>query len=167
MPTVTVSAFPSGPGAMLTDTLGATITRTGPLSTPCHRARPPPRPRPRRVDRPVPSHGEQPAPEVLFIAVESLQVTNHLQPGLARDVIGIVAAQDTKIAQQTRLQVPPKLKEPGLVTRPGTRQHPAPITRLCGHCASQGRTPAETGSEHVSFLSMQPFRPAGVRPISR
>ena len=52
----------------------------------------------------MPPDGEQPAPEVPAVAGELVQVADHLQPRLARDVIGIVTAEDAKVAQEGWLQ---------------------------------------------------------------
>ena len=82
-----------------------------------HRDRRPPGLGPRRVDDPMPADREQPAPELFLAAGEPVQVADHLQPGLAGDVIRIVAPEHAQEPQQPRLQRPPQLKKPGLVAR--------------------------------------------------
>jgi hypothetical protein len=58
---------------------------------------------PRSVDRAVAPDGEQPVPEVLFIAIEPVQVTDDLQPRLTRHVVWVVTTQDVEVAKQARL----------------------------------------------------------------
>jgi hypothetical protein len=68
------------------------------------------------VDSSVPADGEEPPPEVFFAAAEPGQVTYHLQPGLAGDIVRVVAVQGPKESKQPRLQLPPQLKESRFVT---------------------------------------------------
>jgi hypothetical protein len=75
--------------------------------------------RPGVIDCPVPSDGEQPAPEILITAAKLGQVAHYLQPGLAGDVISIGTIQDAQVAQQARLELLPQLQKSCFVTRLG------------------------------------------------
>jgi hypothetical protein len=51
----------------------------------------------------VPRDGGDPAPEVIDVSLELVQVPGGLQPGLRRDVLGVVVHEEGEVAQQLRL----------------------------------------------------------------
>ncbi len=62
------------------------------------------------------SDGKEPGAELVHAALPELgQVADDLQPGLAGDVVDVVAADDLEVPQQPRLQRVPEDKEAGLV----------------------------------------------------
>jgi hypothetical protein len=69
-----------------------------------------------QVDRAVPGDREQPRPECPLLAAESGQAGNHLEPGIARDVIGGIRSGHLEVPQQRWLDVTEYGRERRLVT---------------------------------------------------
>ena len=90
----------------------------------------------------VPGDGGGPAAEVVVVAGEAGQVAGDLEPGLGRDVLGVLADQGVQVAQQPGLDVavqhPERLRIPPL-SLGHRRVHPSHDGTFAGVIADEVR----------------------------
>ena len=111
----------------------------------------------------VPGDGGGPAAELVVVAGEGGQVAGDLQPGLGRDVLGVLADQGVQVAQQPRLDVavqdPERLRIPRWArsTRPPGSSASARRVSPAGTLLPAGDVPA-VGSSVRTGIGLRPVQ---------